>query len=62
MRAMAGHERFQNDNVRTEHLKCSICRTQIYLAKIEKDADGCELRSFACPHCAAVTTLRLQGA
>ncbi|MGM4892076.1 hypothetical protein [Tardiphaga sp. 709] len=48
-----------NDNIRTEHLKCSGCRTQVYLIKIESDDEGGEIRTFGCPHCAASKSLRL---
>jgi sulfur transfer protein SufE len=50
---------YLNDNVRTEHLKCSDCRTQIYLVKIEQDDEGAEVRTFGCPHCAHVKAIRL---
>ena len=56
---LAGYGRYVNDNVRTEHLKCSRCRTQIQLTGIETDPEGCEVRSFSCQHCAAVSKLRL---
>lgn len=59
---LAGYGRFMNDNVRTGHLKCSSCGTRTYLAKIERDEEGREVRSFACQHCNAVTTLRLPAA
>lgn len=57
---LAGYGRYLNDNVRTEHLKCSNCRTQIHLTGIKLDPDGCEVRSFSCQHCAAVSKLRLR--
>ena len=57
---LAGYGRYLNDNVRTEHLKCSTCRTQIHLTSIETNPDGSEVRSFSCPHCAAISTLRLR--
>jgi DNA-directed RNA polymerase subunit RPC12/RpoP len=50
---------YLNDNVRTAHLKCSDCRTQIYLIKIEQDEDGAEVRTFGCPHCAHCKLIRL---
>ncbi len=50
---------YLNDNIRTEHLKCSYCRTQVYLIKIEPDDEGGEIRTFGCPHCAASKSLRL---
>lgn len=51
-----------NDNIRTEHLKCSSCRTQIFLVSIVQDDDGAELRIFGCPHCARTRSLRLGAA
>jgi hypothetical protein len=48
-----------NDNIRTEHLKCSGCKTQIYLVRIESDNDGSEIRTFGCPHCAQCRSIRL---
>lgn len=59
---LAGYGRYVNDNVRTGHLKCANCKTRTYLTKIERGDDGAEVRSFACPHCAAVTRLRLPAA
>lgn len=59
---LAGYGRYLNDNVRTGHLKCANCKTRTYLTKIERDDDGAEVRSFACPHCAAITRLRLPAA
>ena len=53
---------FMNDNVRTGHLKCASCGTRTYLAKIQRDEEGCEVRSFACQHCHAVAELRLPAA
>lgn len=50
---------YLNDNIRTEHLKCSCCRTQVYLIKIEADDEGGEIRTFGCPHCATSKSLRL---
>jgi DNA-directed RNA polymerase subunit RPC12/RpoP len=50
---------YLNDNIRTEHLKCSYCRTQVYLIKIESDDEGGEIRTFGCPHCATSKSLRL---
>lgn len=50
---------YLNDNIRTEHLKCSCCRTQVYLIKIESDDEGGEIRTFGCPHCATSKSLRL---
>jgi transposase-like protein len=50
---------YQNDNIRTEHLKCSNCRTQSFLLKIEPDDCGGEVRTFVCPHCQARRLLRL---
>jgi hypothetical protein len=44
---------------RHEHLKCSYCRTQVYVIKIESDKDGGEIRTFGFPHCAASKSLRL---
>lgn len=56
---LAGYGRYVNDNVRTGHLKCRNCKTRTDLTKIERDDNGCEVRSFACRHCNAVTSLRL---
>lgn len=53
---------YLNDNIRTEHLKCSSCRTQIFLVKIEPSGDGGELRTFGCPHCRQTRSLRLAPA
>lgn len=50
---------YLNDNIRTEHLKCSCCRTQVYLIRIESDDEGGEVRTFGCPHCATSKSLRL---
>ncbi len=50
---------YLNDNIRTEHLKCSSCRTQSFLMKIETDGSGGEVRTFICPHCHARRLLRL---
>lgn len=50
---------YLNDNIRTEHLKCSSCRTQSFLMKIESDGSGGEVRTFVCPHCQARRLLRL---
>lgn len=50
---------YLNDNIRTEHLKCSSCRTQSFLMKIESDDSGGEVRTFVCPHCQARRLLRL---
>lgn len=50
---------YLNDNIRTEHLKCVACRTQIYLIKIEQERGGWETRTFGCPHCASRRSLRL---
>jgi DNA-directed RNA polymerase subunit RPC12/RpoP len=50
---------YLNDNIRTEHLKCSNCRTQSFLVKIEPDGSGGEVRTFVCPHCEARRLLRL---
>ncbi|MDB5616627.1 MAG: hypothetical protein JWQ24_865 [Tardiphaga sp.] len=58
---VAGYGQFVNDNVRTEHLKCSHCRTRVHLTKIDTEADGTEVRSFACQHCNAVSKLRLHS-
>ncbi len=51
---------YLNDNIRTEHLKCSNCRTQSFLMKIEPDGNGGEVRTFVCPHCQARRLLRLR--
>lgn len=51
---------YLNDNIRTEHLKCSSCRTQSYLLDIESDGCGGEVRIFACPHCQARRALRIR--
>lgn len=51
---------YLNDNIRTEHLKCTMCRTQIYLVKIEQDRDGNEIRTFGCPHCSVCRSVRLE--
>ncbi len=58
---LAGYGRYLNDNVRTVHLKCSACRTRVHLTKIESDDQGTEVRSFACPHCRAISTVRLSS-
>jgi hypothetical protein len=50
---------YLNDNIRTAHLKCSACRTQIYLLEIEPERDGWETRIFGCPHCPAQRSVRL---
>lgn len=50
---------YLNDNIRTEHLKCSNCRTQSHLLAIESDGRGGEVRTFACPNCQARRVLRL---
>jgi len=50
---------YVNDNIRTEHLKCSTCRTRSLLLKIEPDDDGGEVRIFVCAHCDARQTVRL---
>ena len=52
-------EAYLNNNIRTEHLKCSSCRTQSFLLKIESDGSGGEVRTFVCPHCQARRLLRL---
>jgi DNA-directed RNA polymerase subunit RPC12/RpoP len=49
-----------NDNIRTEHLKCSSCRTQVYLIKIELDDAGGETRVFSCPHCSSLRALHIE--
>ena len=49
---------FLNDNIRTEHLKCSHCRTQIFLSGIDHE-DGGEVRTFGCPHCRRTREVRL---
>lgn len=49
----------RNDNIRTAHLKCAKCKTQIFLSRIESTQDGCELRVFECPHCALTRTVRI---
>lgn len=54
-----GRIAYLNDNIRTEHLKCSSCRTQSFLMKIEADGSGGEVRTFVCPHCQARRLLRL---
>jgi hypothetical protein len=57
---LAGYGRHLNDNVRTAHLKCSSCKTRVHLSTIETDAEGFEVRSFACLNCAAISTIRLR--
>lgn len=51
--------KYLNDNIRTEHLKCTRCRTQAFLHRIEPDAGEGEVRIFVCPHCQARRVLRL---
>jgi transposase-like protein len=48
-----------NDNIRTEHLKCPICRTRTYLVQIESERDGSEIRFFGCPRCSAQRVVRV---
>jgi hypothetical protein len=52
---------FRNDNIRTAHLKCESCQTQIFLSRIERPDDLCEVRVFQCPHCERVRTLRIEA-
>jgi hypothetical protein len=54
----ATRRRYLNDNIRTAHLKCVDCRTQIFLCRIETDHDGCEIRTFGCPHCDRTAAMR----
>ena len=58
---LAGYGRFQNDNVRTAHLKCTSCKTQVHLTKVEIDETGCEIRSFMCGHCASISVVRFNS-
>lgn len=51
--------RFLNDNIRTEHLKCESCRTQIFLTRIERPNKVLEVRTFQCPHCTRTRTLHI---
>lgn len=53
------HQVHLNDNIRTEHLKCPICRTRTYLVQIEREADGSETRIFGCPRCSAQRMVRV---
>ena len=55
---LAGYENFVNDNVRTAHLKCQDCKTQVQLAEIATDDEGHEVRSFHCRHCKNVSAIR----
>lgn len=54
-----GNRPFSNDNVRTPHLKCDRCQTQVFFERIDHLADGSELRVFRCGHCDAISTLRI---
>lgn len=51
---------YLNDNIRTEHLKCSGCRTQVYLLRIEPDEVGGETRIFCCPHCQGLRAMHVE--
>jgi len=50
---------YVNDNIRTAHLKCVSCKTQIFLREIEPAEDGGEIRTFGCPHCQRARAVRL---
>jgi DNA-directed RNA polymerase subunit RPC12/RpoP len=50
----------RNDNIRTDHLKCDRCRTQIFLTGIERRDEMCEVRTFRCPHCRQTRTLHIE--
>jgi uncharacterized Zn finger protein len=50
---------FDNDNIRTSHLKCDRCNTRNSLQGIER-SQGFETRLFGCAHCGGVKTLRIE--
>ena len=49
---------FDNDNIRTGHLKCDRCNTRNSLQGIERSL-GFENRMFGCAHCGAIKTVRI---
>lgn len=56
-----GNRPFLNDNLRTPHLKCNRCQTQVSLERIDLLEDGSESRTFRCGHCDAISTLRVNA-
>ena len=50
---------YGNDNIRTPHLKCTSCKTQVFFKGISH-SESCEVRLFVCPHCEEITSLRIK--
>lgn len=57
-----GNRPYINDNIRTPHLKCDRCKTQVFLERIDRLAERTELRIFRCGNCNATSTIRIDTA